>query len=50
MTDPVARVEHVTHRYGKTLALNDLTLDIPAGCMAGLIGPTGSASPPCWRL
>jgi ribosome-dependent ATPase len=37
----VARVEHVTHRYGKTLALNDLTLEIPAQCMAGLIGPDG---------
>ena len=41
MTDVVARVERVTHRYGKTLALNDLTLDIPANCMAGLIGPDG---------
>ncbi|MGO9943809.1 MAG: ribosome-associated ATPase/putative transporter RbbA [Rhodoblastus sp.] len=42
MTAPiVARVEGVTHRYGKTLALNDLTLDIPAQCMAGLIGPDG---------
>ena len=37
----VARVEGVTHRYGKTFALNDLTLDIPAQCMAGLIGPDG---------
>jgi ribosome-dependent ATPase len=37
----VARVEGVTHRYGKTFALNDLTLDIPARCMAGLIGPDG---------
>ena len=37
----VASVERVTHRYGKTLALNDLTLDIPARCMAGLIGPDG---------
>ncbi len=42
MTAPiVASVEGVTHRYGKTLALNDLTLDIPAQCMAGLIGPDG---------
>jgi ribosome-dependent ATPase len=42
MTDPVvARVERVTHRYGKRFALNDLTLDIPAHCMAGLIGPDG---------
>ena len=37
----VARVEHVMHRYGKTLAVNDLTLEIPAHCMAGLIGPDG---------
>jgi ribosome-dependent ATPase len=42
MTQPVvAKIEHVTHRYGKTLALNDLSLDIPAHCMAGLIGPDG---------
>src|SRR5260370_5154556 len=42
MTDAViARVEHVTHRYGKTMALNDLTLDIPAHCMGGMIGPDG---------
>ena len=37
----VARIERVTHRYGKTFALNDVTLDIPAHCMVGLIGPDG---------
>jgi ribosome-dependent ATPase len=37
----VARVEHVVHRYGKAQAVNDLTLEIPAHCMAGLIGPDG---------
>src|SRR5512136_3232940 len=37
----IARIERVTHRYRKTFALNDLTLDIPAQCMAGLIGPDG---------
>src|SRR5262245_36587834 len=42
MTDAVvARIEQVTHRYGKTFALNDLTLDIPAHCMVGMIGPDG---------
>src|SRR6201998_3712717 len=42
MTDTiVARIEQVTHRYGKTLALNDLTLEIPAECMVGMIGPDG---------
>ncbi|AAV93440.1 ribosome-associated ATPase/putative transporter RbbA [Ruegeria pomeroyi] len=38
---PVASLSAVTHRYGSTLALSDVTLDIPAGCMAGLIGPDG---------
>ncbi|MCX5571710.1 MULTISPECIES: ribosome-associated ATPase/putative transporter RbbA [Kaistia] len=41
MTEPVARLEGVSHRYGKRLAVDDLTLAIPAGCMAGLIGPDG---------
>ena len=31
----------VSHRYGKVLALNNVSLDVPAGCMAGLIGPEG---------
>src|SRR5689334_22675308 len=37
----VATVEHVTHRYGKTFALDDLTLRIPARRMVGMIGPDG---------
>src|SRR5215471_15970189 len=42
MTNPVvASIERVTHRYGTTLALNDLTLEIPGGCMVGVIGPDG---------
>jgi ribosome-dependent ATPase len=42
MTDPVvARIEGVSHRYGTTFALNELTLEIPAHCMVGMIGPDG---------
>ncbi|WP_417427325.1 ribosome-associated ATPase/putative transporter RbbA [Hoeflea sp.] len=37
----VARLSSVTHRYNAVVALQDVTLDIPAGCMAGLIGPDG---------
>ena len=37
----VARIKRITHRYGETFALSDLRLDIPAQCMAGLIGPDG---------
>ena len=39
--EPVARLEGVTHRYGRVVALADLTLDLPAGRMVGLIGPDG---------
>jgi len=38
---PAARLRGVTHRYGKTLALDAVDLEIPAGCMAGVIGPDG---------
>ena len=38
---PVIRIEGVGLRYGKGHALSDVNLDIPAGCMAGLIGPDG---------
>lgn len=38
---PVARLDGVSLRYGKTLALDEVTLDLPSGRMAGLIGPDG---------
>ena len=38
---PVIRLSGVSLRYGSTLGLNDVTLDVPSGCMAGLIGPDG---------
>ena len=38
---PVARLAGVSLHYGKALALDGVTLDIPAGCMVGLIGPDG---------
>jgi len=38
---PVARLVSVTHRYGDTLAAAEVSLDIPAGCMVGFIGPDG---------
>ena len=36
-----ARVSRLSHRYGHTVALDDVTLEIPARCMVGLIGPDG---------
>ncbi|CAN0625450.1 ribosome-associated ATPase [Burkholderia multivorans] len=40
-TASVARLSGVTMRYGATCALDDVTLDVPAGRMVGLIGPDG---------
>jgi ribosome-dependent ATPase len=38
---PVATVADLTHKYGKTRALDAITAEIPSGCMVGLIGPDG---------
>ncbi len=37
----VAHLDGVSQHYGATVALNNITLDIPARCMVGLIGPDG---------
>jgi len=37
----VARLNDVSHRYKKTVALDNVSLDLPAGKMVGLIGPDG---------
>lgn len=37
----VARIVELSQRYGDTLALDRLSLDVPAACMVGLIGPDG---------
>ena len=41
LSAPVARLNAVGLSYGKTVALEAVTLDMPAGCMVGLIGPDG---------
>ena len=38
---PVVRLDTVGLSYGKTRALGSITLNMPAGCMVGLIGPDG---------
>ncbi len=39
--EPVAALRDVTLRYGTVSAVEQVSLEIPAGCMAGLIGPDG---------
>jgi len=40
-TNASVRLDGVSHRFGKRKALEALSLDIPDGCMVGLIGPDG---------
>lgn len=37
----MARLTSVSHQYGDRHALQNMSLDLPAGCMVGLIGPDG---------
>ena len=39
--EPVVRLEGVSHRYGATTAIRDVSLELPAGAIVGFIGPDG---------
>jgi ABC-2 type transport system ATP-binding protein len=38
----VLEAEHVTRRFGTTVALDDVSLTVPAGELVGLLGPNGA--------
>jgi ABC-2 type transport system ATP-binding protein len=40
-TDAI-RIDNLQKRYGKTVAVADLSLRVPAGCMFGFLGPNGA--------
>src|SRR5260221_4058949 len=37
----VVSIKDVTHRYGRVVALDGISLDIPSGDMVGIVGPDG---------
>ncbi|GAB2942750.1 ABC transporter ATP-binding protein [Hymenobacter coalescens] len=39
---PILDIEHLTKRYARTTAVQDLSLSVPAGSVFGLLGPNGS--------
>lgn len=40
--EPAVRIDHLTVRYGRILAVDDADLTFPAGCVVAVIGPNGS--------
>ena len=38
---PVARIDGLTQRYGRVVALDEVAIEVPAGGMVGFIGPDG---------
>ena len=41
LLDCVASVVNLSHHYGSVVAVGGINLQIPAGCMVGLVGPDG---------
>src|SRR3954465_11349001 len=39
--DPVVSIRGVVHHYGKVVALDGISLDIPPGIMVGIVGTDG---------
>jgi ABC-2 type transport system ATP-binding protein len=42
MPDPIIRAEHLSRSFGAVKAVDDLTLEVPAGVVFGFLGPNGA--------
>ena len=47
---PVIRLEGLTKDFGSTRAVDELSLEIPAGGVTGLVGPNGSGKSTTFRM
>ena len=50
MTDAAIAMEGLTHRFGKTAALEDLDLEIPTGAVCGFLGRNGAGKTTAIRI
>ena len=39
---PAVEIDHISKRYGRTLALDDVAFDVPRGTVFALLGPNGA--------
>src|SRR5438093_296908 len=44
------QIEHVTKTFGRFVAVNDLSLEVPEGSIYGFIGPNGSGKTTTLRM
>jgi len=42
MSEPIVQIEHLSRSFGSVRALDDLSLDVPAGIVFGFLGPNGA--------
>ena len=42
MPEPIIRTEHLSHSFGAVKAVDDLSLEVPAGIVFGFLGPNGA--------
>lgn len=47
---PVIEVRNLTKRYGRTLAVDDLSFTVPAGRVTGFVGPNGAGKSTTLRM
>lgn len=50
MGNPLLQLDGVTKRFGRTVALDDLSLEVPEGTVCGLLGPNGSGKTTAIRI
>ena len=47
---PVLSIQNITKFYGKIQALDNVSFDVPQGCVFGLLGPNGSGKTTLFRI
>lgn len=50
MSDDIVQIEHLSHRYGQRLALEDVSLQVSRGEIFGFLGPNGSGKTTLFRI
>ena len=50
MSESIIRTEHLSRTFGEVKAVDDLSLDVPAGIIFGFLGPNGAGKTTTIRL